>query len=147
MKLFVLLACFLLSGVVISEAKKRLHHYEYQDEVPFEVNKIGPYANPSETYEYYSLPFCQPEKLQHKHSSLGEDLSGDHKFNALYDVRFRGNFMKIFLSRLVPILFLALCKTHLKPEEVEEFKYAIEHLYYFEMLYGLRILTSCFNFL
>lgn len=66
------------------------HHYEEEEAVPFEVNKMGPYANPSETYEYYSLAFCRPDKIQHKHSSLGEDFSGDHKYNSKYDVRFKG---------------------------------------------------------
>lgn len=75
------------SGV---EAKKRSHHYEIEDEVPFYVNKIGPYSNPSETYEFYSLPFCQPTSIQHKHTKIGEDLTGDHKVNSLYDLRFRG---------------------------------------------------------
>lgn len=105
-------------------AKKKLHHYEYQDEVPFEVNKIGPYSNPTETYEYYLLPFCQPQEIHHKHSSLGEDLSGDHKYNARYSVLFK-----------VPIVYTVLCKAHLTANEVEQFKHAIENLYYFELLY------------
>ena len=28
------------------------------------VNKVGPYANPQETYHYYSLPVCRPEKVK-----------------------------------------------------------------------------------
>jgi hypothetical protein len=38
------------------------------------ANKIGPYANPSETYDYYVLPFCSPaiRKVQHRHKTLGE---------------------------------------------------------------------------
>lgn len=107
-----------------SECKKKAHHYEYQAEVPFEVNKIGPYENPSETYEYYSLAFCQPKAIQHKHSSLGEDLSGDHKQNAMYDIRFK-----------VPYHFNSLCKQHLNQKDVADFKHAIEKLYYFELLY------------
>ena len=27
------------------------------------VNKVGPYFNPQETYHYYSLPVCRPEKV------------------------------------------------------------------------------------
>jgi hypothetical protein len=69
---------------------KRAHHYKIEDEVPFLVNKIGPYANPTESYEYYDLPFCQPAKIQHLHGSLGENLSGVHKRSSLYDIRFRG---------------------------------------------------------
>lgn len=121
-------AVLLLSFAVhLSLGKK--HHFAEQEYVPFEVNKIGPYSNPSETYEYYSLPFCPPLKVEHKHSSLGEDFSGDHKYTARYDVRFK-----------VPIQFTSLCTLHLSPKEVEQFKMAIDRLYYFELLYdGLPI--------
>ena len=27
------------------------------------VNKVGPYFNPHETYHYYQLPVCRPEKV------------------------------------------------------------------------------------
>ncbi len=30
------------------------------------VNKVGPYANPQETYHYYSLPVCRPTKVKKK---------------------------------------------------------------------------------
>jgi MFS family permease len=110
---------------VVEGAKKRSHHYEIEDEVPFYVNKIGPYSNPSETYEFYSLPFCQPSSIQHKHTKIGEDLTGDHKVNSLYDLRFR-----------VPIHFARLlCKVHLTGDETDEFIDAIKDYYYFEMLY------------
>ena len=33
--------------------------------------KVGPYANPQEAYEYYTLPFCAPE-TEH-HPTLGKD--------------------------------------------------------------------------
>ena len=26
------------------------------------VNKVGPYFNPHETYHYYQLPVCRPDK-------------------------------------------------------------------------------------
>jgi len=78
--LFLIVAILILLPEV--DCKKKRHHYEVEEKVPFEVNKIGPYANPSETYEYYSLPFCQPLTIEHKHSSLGEDFTGDHKQNA-----------------------------------------------------------------
>lgn len=28
------------------------------------VNKVGPYSNPQETYHYYSLPVCRPDKVE-----------------------------------------------------------------------------------
>jgi len=116
--------CLSVCFFVAVAEKKRNHHYAIGDEVPFYVNKIGPYSNPSETYEFYSLPFCQPQKIQHKHSSLGEDFTGDHKVNSLYDIRFR-----------VTIHWTSLCKIHLTEKEVAAFKNAIDKYYYFEMLY------------
>lgn len=105
------------------------HSYQPQDKVPFYVNKIGPYANPSETYEYYILPFCVPEKiqvslsylllllffsrtwkfcLQHKHHTIGEDFKGDHKVTSLYDIRFQGLFyLFIFIYFHLPPFFLS----------------------------------------
>lgn len=32
-------------------------------QVPLYVNKVGPYFNPQETYHYYSLPVCRPDKV------------------------------------------------------------------------------------
>lgn len=37
------------------------------------ANKVGPFSNPSETYQYFDLPFCRPEGgLEHKPETLGE---------------------------------------------------------------------------
>jgi len=125
MKKIILFFALLSISIFASPAThKKTHHYDFQDEVPFYVNKIGPYPNPTETYEFYSLPFCQPNKIQHVHASIGEDLTGDHKAHALYDIRFR-----------VPIYFTVLCKQHLLPADVNRFRDAIEKYYYFEMLY------------
>lgn len=120
---FVLLV-FSIGLLSVEAAKKKPHSYDIEDPVPFYVNKIGPYSNPSETYEYYTLPFCAPDKIQHKHASLGEDLKGDHKVNSLYDIRFR-----------VPIHWTRLCELHLTEKEVQKFKDAIDRLFYFEMSY------------
>lgn len=35
-------------------------------------NKIFPYDNPSETYEYYSLGYCKPKVLLEERESIGE---------------------------------------------------------------------------
>jgi len=126
--LFLCVILLSICSIALSDAstKKKPHRYALEDEVPFFVNKIGPYANPSETYEYYSLPFCspEPEKIQHKHATNGEDLKGDHKVTSLYDIRYR-----------VPIHWTSLCKIHLQKHEVDEFKHAIDKYYYFEMSY------------
>jgi len=116
-----LLALALLAATVLA---KKAHHFELGDEVPFYVNKVGPYINPTEAYEFYSLPFCAPREIQHKHHSLGEDLTGTHKVNSLYDIRFR-----------IPIHWTSLCKVHLAADGVRKFIDAIEENYYFEMIY------------
>lgn len=33
---------------------------------------MGPFSSPSETYQYYDLPFCQPENKDNKLLTLGE---------------------------------------------------------------------------
>lgn len=39
--------------------------------------QIGPFANPSETYQYYNLPFCLPKGgMTFKREGLGEVLEG-----------------------------------------------------------------------
>ncbi|XWS62825.1 hypothetical protein CRYUN_Cryun06bG0043900 [Craigia yunnanensis] len=39
------------------------HKYQPDDPITLWVNKVGPYNNPQETYNYYSLPFCHPENV------------------------------------------------------------------------------------
>lgn len=51
--------------------------------------KVGPYFNPSETYPYYTLPMCKPDKIETV-TSLGGKLDGDKLANSLYNIQFRG---------------------------------------------------------
>lgn len=42
------------------------------------ANKVGPFSNSAETYQYYSEPFCQPPAgKEYKTEGLGEVLEGD----------------------------------------------------------------------
>ncbi|KAK5898335.1 hypothetical protein CgunFtcFv8_015760 [Champsocephalus gunnari] len=68
--------------------------YKQGDNVTLYVNKVGPYHNPQETYHYYTLPVCRPEKVHHKSLSLGEVLDGDRMAESLYYIRFRENVEK-----------------------------------------------------
>lgn len=46
------------------------------------MNKVGPFNNPSETYQYYSLPFCKEGRggvSRRTRHGLGELLVGDRK--------------------------------------------------------------------
>ena len=48
-----------------------IRHYRDGEKVMLYVNKVGPYFNPQETYHYYQLPVCRPEKIEHRSLSLG----------------------------------------------------------------------------
>lgn len=57
-------------------------HFKPHERVPVIVNKVGPFNNPSETYQYYSLPFCKEGtggKSRRQRHDLGELLVGDRK--------------------------------------------------------------------
>ena len=108
---------------------KGQHQYAQGDNVDLIANNVGPFANPTETYPYYSLPFCEPDVLEHQSHSLGELLAGDRKVRTHYDVRFR-----------VPVKWRELCKKTLDRDDIDKFAKAIEEEYYFEMfLDGLPI--------
>jgi len=73
MKAFPFLACWVLAllggGGLQCEAKK----YKQGKAVPVYYNRVGPYHNPTETYQFYNLPFCQPSQgKEYKLLDLGE---------------------------------------------------------------------------
>ncbi|KAF9593739.1 hypothetical protein IFM89_024877 [Coptis chinensis] len=123
--IFIALVSFLL---VISlqpvKASKYNHHYTVGEIVPFFVNKIGPLNNPSETYQYFDLPFCLPDRVIEETETLGEVLNGDRLTNSLYEIRFRED--KILES---------ICNKSLNREEVEKFRDAVKNDFYFQMYY------------
>lgn len=67
--------------------------YAVGDPVRLWVNKVGPYNNPQETYNYYELPFCKPEagktKPEHKWGGLGEVLEGNELIDSQMEFKFR----------------------------------------------------------
>jgi hypothetical protein len=116
----VVLALLALAAVCLAQDGT----YKVKDEVPVFVNVIGPHDNPSETYEYYTLPWCLPPDAVHKHLGLGESLEGnrDVNINSMYNIRFR-----------VDVDNGELCKKELAVADVQEFERAIEEDYYFQM--------------
>jgi len=36
--------------------------------------QVGPFANPSETYRYYQLPFCQPQTVVYEEAGVHHSL-------------------------------------------------------------------------
>jgi hypothetical protein len=70
--------------------------YKADEPVKLWVNKVGPYNNPQETYNYYSLPFCEPSEYPaHKWGGLGEVLGGNELIDSQLDIKFLS--MLIFL--------------------------------------------------
>lgn len=100
------------------------HRYKMHDSVPLFANKVGPFHNPSETYQYYDLPFCKPDHFVHKSEDLGEVLEGDRMVNTRYNITF-----------MVDKAVENLCTVTLTPADVIKFKRAVEHDYYFQMFF------------
>jgi len=70
--------------------KKLCLQYGQDEAVKLWVNKVGPYNNPQETYNYYSLPFCHPSGNDgtHKWGGLGEVLGGNELIDSQIDLKF-----------------------------------------------------------
>ncbi|XP_057753357.1 transmembrane 9 superfamily member 1 [Arachis stenosperma] len=108
-----------LSAVFASESD---HKYNQDDPVTLWVNKVGPYNNPQETYNYYSLPFCRPPgQPAHKWGGLGEVLGGNELIDSQIEIKFRRNLEKT-----------TFCRLDLDEGKVKQFKDAIENSYWFE---------------
>ncbi|XP_010272575.1 PREDICTED: transmembrane 9 superfamily member 1-like [Nelumbo nucifera] len=98
------------------------HKYQQDDLVTLWVNKVGPYNNPQETYNYYSLPFCQPPgNAAHKWGGLGEVLGGNELIDSQIDIKFQKNVDRA-----------TICELELNAAKVKQFKDAIENTYWFE---------------
>lgn len=69
---------FYLPGVAPQDFKKK-------DVMFLKVNKLSSIKNQL-PYEYYSLPYCRPEKIVQSAENLGEVLRGDRIENSLYQV-------------------------------------------------------------
>ncbi len=79
---------------------------QYKDGEPVRlwVNKVGPYDNPQETYNYYYLPFCAPRdagKPKHKWGGLGEVLQGNELIDSQLEVKFKSEIFIIVMHALM----------------------------------------------
>lgn len=115
------LAC-LFFFFFVAFASESDHKYLQDEAVTLWVNKVGPYNNPQETYNYYSLPFCQPPgSAGHKWGGLGEVLGGNELIDSLVELKFRKNTDKT-----------SICEIVMDAAKVKHFKDAIENTYWFE---------------
>ncbi|KAF3661957.1 Transmembrane 9 superfamily member 3 [Capsicum annuum] len=99
--------------------------YQEDEPVTLWVNKVGPYNNPQETYNYYSLPYCHPGDGGHKWGGLGEVLGGNELIDSRIDIKFKRDVEKS-----------TICKLVLDAAKVAQFKDAIENSYWFEFFMG-----------
>ncbi|XP_021767190.1 transmembrane 9 superfamily member 1 [Chenopodium quinoa] len=110
---------FSSSPVFASESD---HKYEAGEHVTLWVNKVGPYNNPQETYNYFSLPFCRPSgNSGHRWGGLGEVLGGNELIDSQIDFKFGKSTDKT-----------TICELELDPTRAKQFKDAIENSYWFE---------------
>ncbi|CAA7400333.1 unnamed protein product [Spirodela intermedia] len=99
------------------------HKYQLGDPVTLWVNKVGPYDNPQETYNYYSLPFCRQAGIAaQRWGGLGEVLGGNELIDSQIEIKFRRNIDKGFV-----------CSLELDDTKVKQFQDAIQNLYWLEL--------------
>eukprot|EP01018_Ginkgo_biloba_P034370 Gb_13844 [translate_table: standard] len=121
-QLWLLLLFFQAMAFPVAFGSEYDHKYNAGDPVTLWVNKVGPYNNPQETYNYYSLPFCHPgNNPTHKWGGLGEVLEGNELIDSQIDIKFGKNVDKS-----------KICKLELDSEKVQQFKDAIENMYWSE---------------
>eukprot|EP00798_Chlamydomonas_sp_ICE-L_P021840 gene21840-28870_t len=113
-------SALLLAAVCVSA-----HNYKPGDDIQLYANKVGPFSNPTETYRYFSLGFCQPEDgARDKLEDLGEVLEGDRLVSTPYTIKFRTD-----------IDNKILCQKKLSQSELKRLRQAVREDYYFQMYY------------
>ncbi|KAK9810284.1 hypothetical protein WJX72_007991 [[Myrmecia] bisecta] len=106
-------------------AAENNHKYAVGERTLLWVNKVGPYNNPQETYNYYYLPFCAPKdagKAAHKWGGLGEVLEGNQLIDSQLDIKFRSDVPK----RLI-------CSQTLDERTAKIFRRAVKKHYWYEL--------------
>ena len=77
----------------------------------------------SETYQYYTLPFCQPQSgKRYVIEDLGEVLEGDRLVSTPYQIKF-----------LQDAADQELCAQNLTAQDLERLRYAVANDYYFQV--------------
>ena len=97
--------------------------YAVGQEVPVFANKIGPYHNPSETYDYFSAPFCRFD-------------GGEQKVARSFADAVLGNRVErtaVTLNYTVPVDDKTVCKVALDPETLRVFEDIVERRFYYEL--------------
>lgn len=91
--------------------------YEAGDLVDLKVNKLTS-VKTQVPYDYYSLPWCKPEKIVESAENLGEILRGDRIENSCYTI-----------IANVPIACQVLCQKEYSTKDIKKFCSKIEDEY------------------
>lgn len=98
--------------------------YNINDEIRVYGNKLTPYNNPFESYEYYSLPFCKSNTSSKPiSSSLGDAFLGNKYVKTAVTIHFRND---LFDEKQ--------CKKQLSDSDFEKFDHAIRNHYIFQIM-------------
>eukprot|EP00798_Chlamydomonas_sp_ICE-L_P018861 gene18861-25414_t len=114
--------CVLVFSSLVSGSS---HKYDPNSQVTLWVNKVGPYNNPQETYNYHHLPFCKAQpgkKAEHSWGGLGEVLQGNELINSQLDINFQASASKQLI-----------CSQTLDASKAAQFEHAIKHAYWYEL--------------
>lgn len=100
-----------------------LTKYNSGDEMILWANKMVPYSNPSESYQFFdAVPWpreCVPERMEYHNMQLGELLQGDRLVKTGFSVKFRRDQQKT-----------KICGGVLTPEDVNAFRLAVTNNYH-----------------
>lgn len=120
-------------------ADESTHKYAKGEDVNFWVHKVGPYANPQEAYNYYSLPYCAPENEHHpkeaessqgslfnkiKSVSIGEYLGGHALRHSGHTLKFASN---------AAVADKCTIEKPLSNDDAMKFTKAAENLWFYQM--------------
>uniref|UniRef100_A0A7S2SH80 Transmembrane 9 superfamily member n=1 Tax=Eucampia antarctica TaxID=49252 RepID=A0A7S2SH80_9STRA len=116
------------------------HMYSIGDKVELWVNKVGPYANPQEAYDYYALPFCAPETDHHpskSKDSIFNMLKTTHSLGEIiggHTLRHSGHDL-LFASSDESNILIEKCTTEhpLTIEEALQFGIAAQQSWFYQM--------------
>lgn len=73
------------------------HNFVDGEKVDLWANFVGPFSNPSETYQFFNLPYCQPKKYERRSQRLGQVIAGDRSILSEYDLPFASMLSFAFL--------------------------------------------------
>jgi hypothetical protein len=77
------------------------HHFQDGEKIDLWANTVGPFSNPSETYEFYTLPICPPRIKEKRSQRIGQTISGDHAVLSDYVLPFKGTQSSHFPNKII----------------------------------------------